>query len=330
MRLGKNSSIFSIIIWIASLTTIAATPNINKDALIVPKVTVLFVGTLLILPYSLEFFGRIRNSRLLQASFLIFMLMLLQLISSLIVSGSPFEQQIFGRTGRGLGLITWSSIILLCLITMLTIDDKSTMRLITGLSISGLLALVYAIFQSFDLDFFPWDSKTNGVIGTLGNPNFVSSFTSMVALPIFVYVIGTLKSFRNKVIAIFILVTFLVMAIYRAESTQGYVTAGLAFSIFFLIYLFYKKLFIFFIYFITFFVATIYTIAGALNFGPLSTYLYKVSVQSRGEFWSSAVAVANSHPFFGVGLDSFGDYYLKYRKSIKVNEFTDSAHNYFS
>jgi hypothetical protein len=119
------------------------------------------------------------------------------------------------------------------------------------------------------------------------------------------------------------------MAIYRAQSTQGYVTAGLAFSIFFLVYLFYKKLSMFILSFATFFVATIFTILGALNFGPLSSYLYKLSVQSRGEFWTSAVAVVNSHPFFGVGLDSFGDYYLKYRKSTIVNEYTDSAHNYY-
>ena len=57
--------------------------------------------------------------------------------------------------------------------------------------------------------------------------------------------------------------------------------------------------------------------------------MYKPSVQSRGEFWGAAINSSNDNPFFGVGLDSFGDYSLKYRSSAVINEYTDSAHNYF-
>jgi O-antigen ligase len=69
-------------------------------------------------------------------------------------------------------------------------------------------------------------------------------------------------------------------------------------------------------------------ILGFSNNGPLSKIIYKVSVQSRGEFWQSAFNTANANPIFGIGLDSFGDYSLLFREQTVIGEYTDSAHNY--
>jgi len=321
--------IYSLVIWIVALTTVAATPNINKDALVVPKVIVLFLGTLILLPHVRSLLKFNKNVKLINILGFILILMLLQLGVSMFMSNSPIEQQIFGRTGRGLGLITWGSILILCLLSATSINQANSKKILSGLGLSGAFALIYSIFQSYGFDFFPWDSKTNGVIGTLGNPNFVSSFTSMISVPILVYMSNKVKSRINKVLLNVFALIFLIFAIYRAESTQGYITAILAFGMFFLIYIWYKNKFIFLGFLLFFNLGVVFAIAGSLNSGPLSNYLYKYSVQSRGEFWGSALEVANAYPFFGVGLDTFGDYFLKYRKAADINEYTDSSHNYF-
>ena len=329
MKSQRQLSDYLIIIWIAAIATVAATPTINKDALIIPKVVAIFLGTIYLLPNLVSRVKSIKPSKLVLLLSVIILLMAIQLCIVMLSSNSPFEQQLFGRTGRGLGIITWYSILLLTLASAISINNINSKKLLSGLGISGLFAITYSIFQSFGLDFFPWDSKTNGVIGTLGNPNFVSSFTSMVSLPLLIYVINKVKNKNYKLLSSFALFLVLSLAIYRAESTQGYLTAILAFTVFLLIYIWYLNKYIFGGLLLSFTSSVIVAVAGTLNIGPLSSYLYKVSVQSRGEFWSSAYATANAHPIFGVGLDSFGDYSLKYRTMAIVNEYTDSAHNYF-
>jgi hypothetical protein len=74
------------------------------------------------------------------------------------------------------------------------------------------------------------------------------------------------------------------------------------------------------------------SIFGMLNIGPLSGFLYKQSVTSRGEFMRTAITGANDNPILGVGLDSFGDvsqFYKSAKDYAGINEFTDNAHNYF-
>lgn len=324
MFLTKKLSIYSFIIYSAIAITLVATPNFNKDALIIPKVVIILCSAVLILPYLLLNIKAKRDLRLINIFILLSSLFLVQLILAIVFSDAPIEQQIFGRTGRGLGFITFFSLIVISLSCAIFIKQSNQKTLIKAIAISGTFTSIYAIFQSFGLDFFPWDSKTNGVISTLGNPNFVSSFAAMTILPSLIYVSG---KDREKLYQLPIFLLF-IFTIFRAQSTQGYITLAIALGIFTLVYLWYRSKLFFSIIFISFLFSIFLIVLGFFNNGPLSKVIYKVSVQSRGEFWQSALNTTNANPIFGVGIDSFGDYSLLFREKTVISEYTDSAHNY--
>ena len=324
----KNSTNRNINI-LAAIITLALSPNINKDSLIIPKVVLLFILALYLVPkliLNLKKFIKFRQFKILA---IIILLIVTQLLVVFISSNAPFEQQLYGRTGRGLGFLTHISLLIIML-AVAVFAKKSDLRLIiTFLVFSGLVTSVYSIFQSFGIDFLKWDSRTNGVIGTLGNPNFQSSFAALVFVPaIFIFWGSKYKYFFASSFAIIFALT-----IYRTQSTQGYVSLLLAICIFSIIFLWYKNRLVSIIVSLLSIGAGFVSILGMLNFGPLKYYLYKISVQSRGDFWRSAQATANDNPITGVGIDSFGDSYLKYRDLIAVNhpwaEYADNSHNFF-
>jgi hypothetical protein len=79
-------------------------------------------------------------------------------------------------------------------------------------------------------------------------------------------------------------------------------------------------------------VTGVLAVAGALQIGPLTRYIYKTSVSLRGQYWLAAWNTGESHPFTGVGMDSFGDWYRRSRDIHAivlpgVNTVVNTAHN---
>jgi len=329
MNTSKRINLSKVIIFIAAVVTLAMTPGINKDSLLIPKMVVLFSLSLFLLPFILYSYKDLINTTYSKTLFILESALALFGIVVLINSSSPIDQLIFGRTGRGLGFITFISCVLLTLASFIYIKFEHLEWLLKGVVIAGLITSFYSCIQYFGMDIFKWDSKTNGIIGTLGNPNSQSSFTAMIFIPTVVL----LWRSKFRLVALPISIIALLLTIYISQSTQGYIGVISAIATINLIYFWFKKRVIFWIIGLTTFTTGVTAILGMLGHGPLSYYLYKVSVQSRGDFWRSAFTTGNAHPIFGVGFDSFGDYSLKYRDEIAAShsfaEYTDSAHNFY-
>ena len=325
-KLAKDSN-YQVLCWGALAITLALTPWMNSDSLIIPKVVILFSLALYLLPQLFFLKYYLVFNRITKLFVSVLFLIVVQMILVMWNSQAPFEQQFFGRTGRGLGLITEISLLILVLTASISAKSENIKTLMFTLTLSCTITSVYSVLQRFGLDIFEWVSRTNGIIGTLGNPNFQSSFAAMCLIPSLIYVFNR-RSFAYGVISLAALITL----IYFSQSTQGYVLTVIVILTFLIVRTYYSYRVVFF----TLIMMTLFTglviIAGMTNRGLFAKYLYKISVQSRGDFYETTLSIANSNPLFGVGLDSLGDHYLMYRsESVAkgINEFTDSAHNYF-
>lgn len=330
----KKNHTFKIILIIASLIFLAITPWVNKDSIVVPKVILLFLLALFLLPRILQEYKQLYENTTLRILLIIIFLIIAQMLLVILISKAPIEQQVFGKMGRGLGFITAFSILIVTLATALFISPKGLSLLIKTMIFTFSLSSTYSVFQSYGIDFVKWETKTNSIFGTLGNPNFQSSAAAIIIIPCIL-----LFSRRTKFFAVAIILTILnFIVITKTQSIQGLVSTFLGLALLIIIFFWYKNRHIFAVSTVVFFIGAVVSILAMVNQGPLRGFsvgsftFYKASIQSRGDFWRSALATSKDHPIFGVGIDSFGDYYLKYRDEIAFNhsaEFTDNAHNYF-
>ena len=108
--------------------------------------------------------------------------------------------------------------------------------------------------------------------------------------------------------------TILALYVISSSSQQGYISfiAGFAGAV--IMYLFKKqRVALGWAVFGAFGTATIVFGLGLYNKGPLAEIVYQSSVQARTFFWRAAIQMMMEHPFNGVGMDGFGDWYRRSR-----------------
>jgi O-antigen ligase len=298
--------------WTALLATLAVTPWASYDPINVPKLAVIAVGGFVALGALLSnrhsFLDR--KYRLIQIFGLAFTV---DLILVFFVSGTNPAQEFFGTFGRATGLVAYLSLCFLLLSAVIAASTQVLTRFVWVLLIAGGLSIGYGVFQTVGADPINWVNQYSPVIGFLGNPNFQSSFVGLSGV-LAVSMLMTKGLNLATRLGYFVYVVLALYVIKETNSQQGFLVFAGGAAIVGLIWIAKSKL-----KFLT--IPSLFTGAlgfvlvtlGTLNSGPLASLLYKDSVTYRGDYWRAGWIMTLEHPFFGVGLDSFGDWYRRAR-----------------
>ena len=254
------------------------------------------------------------------------------LVTSLF-SDAPFSQNFYGAFGRNTGLLTYFALIGIFIGSLLVKEKAIFEKIIKGLIVAGILNVFFCALELTGTNLFGFNNIYGEILGTFGNPNFISSFLGIFTSVLVCYVIGGKFDLRVKVLATAIAAGSL-YEIFTSKSIQGIIVTAIGLTYFgFLLVRAYLKKFVFQIaYLVAATIGGAFAVAGALQVGPLTSLIYKGSVSLRGEYWRAGLKGAFDHPFTGLGFDTYGDWYRRTRSASAMivpgpDTVTNSAHN---
>ncbi len=316
------------------LVTVVVTPITTLDPINVPKMWILAalaVATFaVLLTQPKELFTNKNLKVFLPAgAFLLFMLV------ALLISNTSKTQQLYGVYGRNTGLLTYLCFAILFFATAIGVDERAKNPiLISAIAALGLNA-TYGFIQAIGKDPQEWSNPYSPVIGTFGNPNFVAAFLGMGSAFALSYLVAKKVQIKYKVLA----VIYLVIAIFdilKSDAQQGIIISLLSLNLvgYYFIKFKIRNLTVRIIYLISSIIVYGFAIFGTLQKGPFSDLLYKPSVTYRGDYWNAGWNMFLSNPLFGVGLDSYGDFYRSTRSLEATlrrgpSTVSNAAHNVF-
>ena len=229
-----------------------------------------------------------------------------------LISGGEIYQQLFGSNGRNTGLITYMAFSFIFFGSIIASSPAAIKQLILVIFIAGSTSLAYGVVQALGGDPFDWVNPYSPVFGFLGNPNFQSSLLGVLgAIAFGQFFAKGLKAQFKALMVVYLLVTLYV--IKETNSQQGFLVLALGIGVVVGLYVLHLNRNIGFAYGLLSVVGFFVVLMGTLNKGPLATILYKDSVTYRGDYWRAGWNMTLDNPIFGVGLDSYGDWYRRSR-----------------
>ena len=250
-----------------------------------------------------------------------------------LVSGGEKLQQIFGTAGRNTGLITYLAFSILFVVSMAASNAAFLNRFLFASLVVGIASLGYGLVQTFGGDPFDWVNPYSPVFGFLGNPNFQSSLLGILGSIVFAQLLsGAVKLQVKGAYLAYLLVT--VFVIRETDSQQGFLVLLIGSVIALGVFVTQRSKALGYSYLGLALIGFVAVLVGTLNKGPLASLLYKDSVTYRGDYWRAGWKMTVDNPIFGVGLDSYGDWYRRSRTIEATlrrgpDVTSNAAHNVF-
>ena len=250
-----------------------------------------------------------------------------------LVSGGEFYQQLFGSQGRNTGLITYFGFSLIFIGSVVASNTELLKRLVIVALVVGFASLVYGFIQSVGSDPINWVNPYSPVFGFLGNPNFQSSLLGVLGS----IACAQLFAKELKIPLKALVVAYLLATLYIIKETasqQGFLVLAVGIGVIIGLYLLQFNRNVGITYGLLSVIGFFAVLFGTLNKGPLSSILYKESVTYRGDYWRAGWKMTVDHPIFGVGMDSYGDWYRRTRTLDATlrrgpDVSSNAAHNVF-
>jgi len=254
-------------------------------------------------------------------------------VVAVFASGSQMYQQLFGVQGRHTGFITYLAFSLIFVGSVIASGSELLKRIILLVYVVGSASLAYGVIQAIGADPFKWVNPFSPVFGFLGNPNFQSSLLGMLGAIVFAQLFAQGLKLQFKVlIGVYLVVTLYV--IKETASQQGFLVLILGIGVVVGLYVLQLSKRLGVAYGLLSVLGFFVVLFGTLNKGPLASLLYKDSVTYRRDYWSAGWKMTVDHPIFGVGVDSYGDWYRRSRTMAATvrrgpDTTSNAAHNVF-
>ena len=163
--------------WIsigAALITLLVTANVSMDPVNVPKLLLAsglgFGMWAIVIVFNIKMIWA-DNKPLFIATIAYLALGTL----TLFISNAPIMQNFYGVQGRNTGFLAYLALTGIMLSASQLRSKKSFTQIIYGLFAAGIINVIYCLIALSGNDFIPWNNVYNKILGTFGNPNFVSA-----------------------------------------------------------------------------------------------------------------------------------------------------------